>query len=459
MDNLKINKKNENDFASNLIVVLSNSPSNTLKMSIFMINNGFTVIFLNPKLTSKKIMQNLESVGCYKAIVDENIHIDNDNGLITKSFRDFPEVMSLDLNHSLIQDIFRAIDNNLSRKSSVIFTSGSTGKNKAVLHTLANHCFSAKGSNNNIRFAKGDKWLIALPIYHISGLSIIFRAALSGGNIALKDPNMDILDSLKINKPSHISLVPHQLDDLLNLGEAIDILRNMKAVLLGGSGVPFPLVEESFKAGINIFVSYGSSEMCSQISCTKNRDTIIHLKTSGKILDFRDVRINKNGKIEVRGSTLFEGYLERNKNGEMSIIRKTDGQGYFDTGDTGFIDEEGYLHVTGRSDLVFKYKSEKIVPEEIEKVFLGIEGIREAVVVPYKRNDMLLVPVVFLKADRYDEYYIEHIKNRIKEELEPYKIPDFFLKWPYDSDKLKPSRSEMKKIAKERISGGIKDIF
>ena len=76
----------------------------------------------------------------------------------------------------------------LDRPATVVFTSGSTGSPKAALHTFGNHYFSALGSNANIALAAGDRWLHSLPLYHVGGLSIVFRCLISGAAIALPEP-------------------------------------------------------------------------------------------------------------------------------------------------------------------------------------------------------------------------------------------------------------------------------
>src|SRR5918998_4359752 len=65
----------------------------------------------------------------------------------------------------------------------IVFTSGSAGAPKAALHTFGNHFFSAAGSNANIPLEPGDRWLHSLPLYHVGGLSILFRCLLSGATV------------------------------------------------------------------------------------------------------------------------------------------------------------------------------------------------------------------------------------------------------------------------------------
>jgi len=443
---------------SKSVAVLSANPDAALQAIIYLINKGIIVIPLDNLLSGRKIASYLEAVGCSEIVTDGNLPSDFDYNCRISNISEIDSDEKSGMNSHIIRDIFYDFESARHRKTTIIFTSGSTNTPKAVLHTLENHYYSSLGSNENIKFEKEDKWLIVLPLYHISGISVIFRAALSGGKIAIKEKEMDIAEALRRNKPTHISLVPHQLNQLLDDGKNIDILRKMKAILLGGAGVPVHLIEQSFEYGLNLFVSYGSTEMCSQITCTKSRDTLKHLRTSGCLLGYREIKINEKGNILVKGKTLFAGYIIRNdQDNNLMLKRELDNEGYFNTGDNGFLDYEGYLHVAGRKDTSFKFKAEKIYPEEIEKIFSKIKGVHEAIVVPYKKNDYEKIPVIFLKIDDQGKENFKFIKEKAKEELEPYKFPRYFLKWPYNFHVLKPPRKEMEKTAQEIIRNALNE--
>ena len=68
----------------------------------------------------------------------------------------------------------------LRQPVTIVFTSGSTGRPKAAQHTFGNHYYSALGSNANIALSVGDRWLLSLPLYHVGGISIVFRCLLAG---------------------------------------------------------------------------------------------------------------------------------------------------------------------------------------------------------------------------------------------------------------------------------------
>jgi O-succinylbenzoic acid--CoA ligase len=311
--------------------------------------------------------------------------------------------------------------------ATIIFTSGSSGDPKAALHTLGNHYYNALGSNQNIPFGPGDRWLLSLPLYHVGGLAILFRAMLGGGAVVIPEKTSDLENAIRKYKPSHISLVPTQLYRLLQKNEIVEELRKMKAILLGGGAISDYLIRQAVENGLPIHTSYGSTEMASQIATTRMGDSPEKLWTSGKILPFRELQISFDGEILVKGRPLFQGY----RDGER-ISRATDAEGWFHTGDLGFLDEDGYLTVTGRKDNLFISGGENIQPEEIERTILKIAGVIDAIVVPVKNEEFGERPVAFIKMEQGNAADFSRIKNYLEKELPRYKIPDYFFPWPED---------------------------
>ncbi len=152
----------------------------------------------------------------------------------------------------------------LGRPATVVFTSGSTGVPKAALHSFGNHYFSALGSNANIALAPGDRWLHSLPLYHVGGLAILFRCLLAGASVALPEPGATL--GRAIAGSTHVSLVSTQLLRLLR-EEDLDPA-GLRAILLGGSSIPPPLIDEALSHGLPIHTSYGLTEMASQVTAT-----------------------------------------------------------------------------------------------------------------------------------------------------------------------------------------------
>jgi len=310
----------------------------------------------------------------------------------------------------------------LGRPATIIFTSGSTGVPKAALHTFGNHYHSALGSNANIALMPGDRWLHSLPLYHVGGLSILFRCLLAGATVALPQQGTPPGEAIAGFGATHVSLVSTQLLRLLRE----DANRGgLEAVLMGGGPIPASLVDEAVARGLPVHTSYGLTEMASQVTTTPPGASLEELRTAGRVLPHREVAISGSGEILVRGQTLFAGYVE----GER-LNRPLDAEGWFHTGDLGELDDNSYLRVRGRMDNLFVSGGENVQPEEIEEALYRVEGIEEAVVVPVPDEEFGARPVAFIRTDDLEPGDLAH-------ELEPvlprFKIPISFHPWPEEA--------------------------
>jgi o-succinylbenzoate---CoA ligase len=330
------------------------------------------------------------------------------------------------------------------RPATIIFTSGSTGAPKAAIHTFGNHYHSALGSNANIALRPGDRWLHSLPLYHVGGLSILFRCLLAVATVALPQPGTTPGESIAGLAATHVSLVSTQLSRLLR--ESVD-LGGLQAVLMGGGPVPPSLVDEALARGLPLHTSYGLTEMSSQVTTTRPGASLEELRTAGRVLPNREVSISEEGEILVRGETLFAGYAEGEK-----LDRPLEAEGWFHTRDLGEIDESGYLRVGGRMDNLFISGGENIQPEEIEEALCRLDGIDEAVVVPVLDEEFGARPVAFVRA-------AGRKPEELAQELEPllprFKIPISFYPWPEEAPRdMKADRAALGERAR-RLHRGV----
>ncbi len=307
------------------------------------------------------------------------------------------------------------------RPATIVFTSGSTGVPKAALHTFGNHHYSALGSGANIPLGPEDRWLHSLPLYHVGGLSVVFRCLLAGAATVLPGPGVPLAEAIKRGGASHVSLVATQLRRLLSKDAPLGTLG---AILLGGGPVPEMLVDEALERRLPIHTSYGLTEMASQVTTTPRGAPREVLHTSGRVLPHREVMVAEDGEILVRGDTLFAGYL-RSGGG---VNRPLDDAGWFHTKDLGEMDEAGYLCVTGRRDNQFISGGENVQPEEIEAALCRIRGIEQAVVVPVADEEFGERPVAFVRSPGGQPP--EDLAKALEPVLPRFKIPVAFREWP-----------------------------
>ena len=436
------------------IALCSVNPEYILKSMLALWLKGAVTVPLNPKFPQKQKIELMKNTG---STLLEQL---KSNKTTSENYSSFSSLQSID------PDAW----------ASIIFTSGSTGSPKAVVHSLANHFYSALGANQLMPLNPGDRWMMSLPLYHVGGLAIFFRTLLSGATMVVPSEKLTLAETLTNKKISHLSLVPTQLQRLLQSSAGIDSLLQLKLILLGGSPIPEILLDQSEELGLNINTTYGSTEMASQVATGK--------KDNHRILPFREVRISsvKDAwpEIEVRGKTRFLGYLD-----ESGLSQPFDKNGWFKTGDIGALDVNptkiknfqpenynvGYrktlndqsdivhtLTVLGRKDNMFISGGENIHPEEIEQVMYKSGMIKEAVVVPVKDVKFGARPVAFLK---YKESASEaELVKLLEKQLVNFKVPELFLPWPENPGTgLKPNRKELSQQAQGQFDLKKKNIL
>ncbi len=304
----------------------------------------------------------------------------------------------------------------VQKPATLLLSSGSTGLPKAILHRWGNHFLSALGANENIPMEAGDRSLLSLPLYHVAGVAILFRAFVAGATIVLSDKKQPIAAQLASDAITHVSMVGTQLKRLL---AAKDRKRYaaLKAVLLGGSAISQSLIQLAYDAGLPIHTSYGMTELASQITATPPGASLETLFTSGSLLNYRRLKLDGDGEILVKGAPRFLGYV----NGD-GLEKPFDEAGWYRTGDIGRMDENGNLVVEGRKDNMFISGGENIHPEEIERALQAHPAIMRAFVVPVPDASYGQRPVAFLdvSTEMPDATALEaHLASRIARFMNP----------------------------------------
>jgi len=420
------------------VYLSTENTENLLKSMLALWMRGAVAVPLNQQIPEKQKMEMLQQIGCTFSYTE-----------FQYEFKSQPtSVNSLQPNPVGNSDAVAGKEvNSINPKdwATIIFTSGSTGSPKAVVHSLANHFYNALGANERMPLNPGDRWLLSLPMSHVSGLAILFRTLLSGAAMVIPAKNVSLSKTLLSRSVTHLSLVPTQLRRLLQTTKGKDALCQLKLILLGGSSIPETLLDQSAQLGLNVQTTYGSTEMASQVATGK----------SGfyQVLPFREVRIAADNEVEVRGKSGFLGYLDG-----TGLHQPFDENGWFKTGDIGLWcskdtknqgDVES-LKITGRKDNMFISGGENIHPEEIERILLQFGKTEQAVVVAVEDTEFGARPVAFLKTG---EYFSEsNLQNFLEKRLAKFKVPDLFLALPeLIESEIKHNRVELSKFAQTQF--------
>ncbi|MFH1329436.1 MAG: AMP-binding protein, partial [Actinomycetota bacterium] len=250
---------------------------------------------------------------------------------------------------------------------------------RPVVLTGENVAASAAGSKARLGNGAGDCWLGVLPLYHIGGISILWRSAREGGTVVLEEAfeagrAAALLSSGTI---AFASVVPTMLWRILE--ESAGAFPGVRAVLVGGGPADPALLAAARRAGLPALQTYGMTETASQVATEAPGEGERKRGSAGRPLEGFEVRAvdgagrtlppGAEGRLEVRGPAVSPGYLGEPERPPGAWYR---------TGDVGWLDGDGYLFVAGRADAVIVTGGENVHPEEVEAVLREHPGVAGA---------------------------------------------------------------------------------
>ncbi len=274
----------------------------------------------------------------------------------------------------------------------IIFTSGTTSLSKGVMLSAGNLLdFEAAGHNDDYSEEKqavaGQRVYNVFPFYHVAGIfGWIYRIEQRATTYLSADPR-NVLSDLE-GEQIDIALVT---PGILKLWETcikkgnMERLGGLKLALTGGAKTEISVIKTFLDNGIGFGQYYGMTEASGNITC--NFDVVNHLESVGKLVDGCEVKII-DGEICIKYHGVMLGYY-KDPEGTAEVL---DEDGLFHTGDLGYLDEDGYLYITGRKkNLIILSSGENVSPEELEKYVGECPLVKECKV--FEKDDRICVGV------------------------------------------------------------------
>ena len=299
----------------------------------------------------------------------------------------------------------------------IMNTSATTGQFKSVPLRWGQIRAHVQASKEILGKTEQDNWLMVLPLFHVSGLSILLRSLYNGTAVTIL-PKYDKAQVLKLIESENInmmSLVPTILTQL----EPSIIHHNLRVILLGGEFIPMALIDACEKKSLPIYKTYGMTETFSQ-SVTFSVLDYPHKRDSvGRPLPGMQIRIDNPdvdgvGEIHLTGPMVMTGYI-----GKEPI------DGDLNTDDIGYVDEDGFVYILNRRKDLIISGGENIYPKELEDLVYTLPEVKECAVVPVSDPKWGQVPALFVAFHDGESMTADAILSFMTKSLAKYKVPKY----------------------------------
>ena len=340
----------------------------------------------------------------------------------------------------------------------VILTSGTTGTPKGASRKQPETIGPAVALLSRIPLKAREKTFIVAPLFHSWGFAHFTLGLMLGSTYILKrkfDPE-NTLSTIAEHQATAAPMVPVMVQRIMQLPEETRTkydLSSLRSIPLSGSALPGELaIQFMDEFGDVLYNLYGSTEVAWATIATpadlRDAPGTAGAPPRGTVLKIyaedseRELPQGETGRIFVGNEMLFEGYTG---GGNKDVI-----DGLMSSGDVGYLDEEGRLHVSGRDDDMIVSGGENVFPREVEDLISKMDGVNEVAVIGVDDEEFgqRLKAFVSKKGSKPTE---DDIKAKVKSDLARYKVPkevEFLDELPRNA-----TGKVLKKELKEREEG------
>lgn len=303
----------------------------------------------------------------------------------------------------------------------ILFTSGTTGKSKGVM--LSHRNLVENATCLDMKIPVGTVSMTLLPINHVYCLTMdIIKGMYIGTIICINDSIMHVQKNMKLFQPEIILLVPLVIESIYaKLKAAGNLLPKkliaqqafggkLKTICSGGAYLNPEYVEKFAEYGITVLQGYGMTE-CSPV-ISNNLEWDNRVGSVGKLLPNCETKI-VDEEIWVKGSSVMMGYYKMPEETAETLE-----DGWLKTGDLGYVDEDGFVYITGRKkNLIILANGENVSPEEIENQISKEDLVKEIIV---RETDKVIQAEIFPDYEYAKKKHIRDIQADLQEIIDEY---------------------------------------
>jgi fatty-acyl-CoA synthase len=348
----------------------------------------------------------------------------------------------------------------------LMYTSGTTGTPKGALLPHRKTLFNSLNAQLFFDLTRDERVLVALPLFHSFGLSILSIPTLYAGGSVFLEPHFDpaaVWNAVDERGITFFGGVPTQFRALLDVLECAPAgrydLGSLRFLFTAGAAVPVETVRGFQAQGLVLKQGFGQTET-SILCCLDARDAVRKAGSVGRPVfhadvrvvapdgfeqppeRWRDVAVGETGEIVVRGPITMLGYW----NDPASTAQTLRGD-WLRTGDLATIDDEGFLTLVGRARQMYISGGENVYPAEVEAVFAEHPAIREIAVVGVSDPKWGEVGRAYVVLNPGQDLDSEALRDWGSERLARFKLPADFVALPA------LPRTESGKVQKHRLAG------
>jgi O-succinylbenzoate-CoA ligase len=313
----------------------------------------------------------------------------------------------------------------------IMYTSGTTGLPKGVMHSHRTVMWSAMNVTATADFHYKDRFLTALPLFHVGALMPALCCVYVGcTQVILKafDPKL-AWELIRDDKITTTLLVPAMLQFMQSTyDKAAHDASLLRWVLCGAAPVPVTLIKAYAEIGVEVHQLYGLTESCGPGCLIMGEDALTRAGSTGRAYFYTDLRIvdaagldcspGEPGEILLRGPHNMVGYWNR-----PDATAQTLRDGWLHTGDVGTMDADGFVTIRDRMKDMLISGGENIYPAEVENMLLGHPALTDAAVIGLPSPKWGEVPLAVVVAKKGASLSEAQLLDWCKGKLATFKLP------------------------------------